>query len=248
MKPLIGLTSNYVGDDKVFSKLGAGAKGQEWSAIANDYSDAIIKAGGIPVVIPISTDKEYIKEIANRLDGIIFTGGADIDPILAKQRPSSKVGNITPLRDEQELFLLDYFYKNTNKPIFGICRGIQLLAVYFGGKLIQDIPSEGYLDHSINCNYAWNVTHSVSIDKESVLYEILGKEEIFVNSYHHQAPKEINSEFKIVAKSEDNVIEAIENNNIKERFIMGIQWHPEMLHSKHSEQQDIMNYFVNTCK
>lgn len=248
MKPLIGITSNFSSDHMTYVKQGLGAIGQEWSLVANDYSDAVIKSGGIPIVIPISEDEEYIKDIADKIDGLLLTGGADMDPILSGQRADAKTGRIAPKRDHQELFLLDYFFKNTNKPILGVCRGLQLINVYFKGNLILDLPSAGYLAHTISNNERYNPIHDVTIYEDTLLREIIGNEKTYVNSLHHQAIGNLGEGLKISAISEDNVIEAIESENAKDRFLLATQWHPEMTAIKDKSHQRIFDYFINSAK
>lgn len=247
-KPLIGITSNFSSDDITYVKQGLGAIGQRWSLIANDYSDAIIRSGGIPIVIPISNDEDYLKDIARQIDGLLLSGGADMDPFLSGQRADARTGRISPERDNQELFLLDYFYKNSNKPILGICRGLQLMNVYFKGNLILDLLSSGYLTHTIANNERYNPIHDVTISEDSLLREIIGSEKTYVNSLHHQAIGEIGQGLKVSAISEDNVIEAIESKNVKERFILATQWHPEMTSLKDNSHQRIFDYFINSAK
>lgn len=248
MKPLIGITSNFSSDYMTYVKQGLGAIGQEWSLIANDYSDAIIRSGGIPIVIPISEDETYIKDIAETIDGLLLSGGADMDPLLSGQRADSKTGRVSPQRDNQELMLLDYIYNKTNKPILGVCRGLQLLNVYFKGNLILDLPSAGYLTHSISNNERYNPIHYVTISEDSLLREIIGKEKTYVNTIHHQAIGELGEGLRISAISEDNVIEAIETVNVRERFILATQWHPEMISIKDKSHQKIFDYFINSAK
>lgn len=247
-KPLIGITSNFSSDGMTYVKQGLGAIGQEWSLVANDYSEAIIKAGGIPIVIPISEDENYTKDIAEKIDGLLLSGGADMDPILSGQRADAKTGRIAPKRDSQELALLDYFYKNTNKPIIGICRGMQLMNVYFKGNLILDLPSAGYLTHSISNNERYNPIHHVTIKENSLLREIIGNEKTYVNSLHHQAIGELGEGLIVSAISEDNVIEAIESQNVKERFILATQWHPEMTSIKDEDHERIFDYFISAAQ
>lgn len=248
MKPIIGITSNFSSDDITYVKQGLGAIGQEWSLIANDYSDAIIRSGGIPIIIPISDDTNYIKDIAEKIDGLILSGGADIDPLICDQRADSKTGRISPQRDKQELLLLDYIYKNTSKPVLGICRGLQLINVYFKGNLILDLPSAGYLDHSIVNNERYNPIHQITIYDDTLLKEIIGNKKTYVNTIHHQAIDELGKDLKISAVSEDGVVEAIESKYIKERFLLAIQWHPEMTSIKDKNHQRIFDYFINSVK
>lgn len=248
MKPLIGITSNFLDDDEFFMKQGMGGRDQLWSAIANDYIDAVIEAGGVPVVIPVTNDDEYNEEIASRLEGIIFTGGADIDSNYAGQRATAKVGRVFPERDAQEMFLMDYIYNATEIPILCVCRGIQLLNIYFGGELILDIPSEGYLDHTITNSKKYLASHEVTLKDDSVLREIFGEEIIYVNSFHHQAAGRLGEELVAVGFSEDDIVEAVEHRDIKERFIMGVQWHPEMMAEVDDSHLEIFKYFVEKAK
>lgn len=247
MKPLIGITSNFSSDGMEYVKLGLGAIGQEWSLIANDYSDAIIRSGGIPVVIPISEDETYIKDIAEKIDGLLLSGGGDIDPLLSGQRADAMTGRVSYQRDNQELLLLDYIYKNTKKPILGICRGLQLINVYFKGDLILDLPSAGYLTHSISNNERYNPIHHIEIYEDTLLKEIIGNKKTYVNTIHHQAIRELGEGLKVSAISEDNVIEAIEWKYSKERFILGTQWHPEMTSIIDNNHKKIFDYFINTA-
>ena len=248
MKPIIGITSNYSDDDMRFAAQGLGARGQEWSVIANDYSDAIIEAGGIPIVIPISEDKKYLEKIADLIDGLLLTGGADINPLLAGQRPDEKTGRISSKRDSQEMMLLDYFYNKTKKPILGTCRGMQFLNVFFNGNLILDLPREGYLYHTLVNNERFFPSHAVEIEEDSILREIFESDSIMVNSLHHQAAGILGDNLKISGKSEDGVIEAMEYHDLKERFILAVQWHPEMMAIKDYNHQKIFEYFVKRAK
>lgn len=248
MKPLIGITSNSSTDDMTYVKQGIGAIGQSWTLVANDYSDAIIRAGGIPIVIPISEDEDYIKDIADKIDGVVLSGGADMDPLISGQRADEKTGRVSAERDKQELLLLDYLYKNTEKPILGICRGLQMLNVYFKGTLILDLPSAGYLAHSISNNERTKPIHDITIYEDTLLKEIIGSEKTYVNTIHHQAIDKLGEGLKVSAISEDNVIEAIETEDVKTRFILGTQWHPEMISIKDDKHQNIFDYFINSAK
>lgn len=248
MKPLIGITANFSSDDKTYVKQGLGANGQEWTLIANDYSDAVIRSGGIPIIIPISEDEEYIKDIAKKIDGLILSGGADMDPLLSGQRADEKTGRVSPQRDKQELLLLDYFYKNTKKPILGICRGMQVINVYFKGDLILDLPSSGYLAHSISNNERYNPIHDITIYEDTLLKEMIGDKKTNVNTIHHQAIGKLGEGLKVSAISQDGVIEAVETEDVRVRFLFGTQWHPEMISIKDENHQRIFDYFINSAK
>lgn len=248
MKPIIGITSNFSDDDKAFIELGIGGYGQEWSLLANDYSDAIIRAGGIPVVIPVSEDEEYLKDLADRLDGLLISGGNDINPLLYDEIPDEHTGVVTPKRDFQEMFLLDYFYNNTKKPILAMCRGMQLVNVYFKGTLILDIPTAGYRSHSINIMDSTKPVHSIKIKKDSLLYEIMESEKTLVNSLHHQSVDKLGDGLVAVASSDDGIIEAFEIENVEERFLLGLQWHAENISKKVDSHQKIFNYFIKVTK
>lgn len=244
MKPIIGITSNHSDNDQVFIDLGIGSYGQEWSIIANDYSDAIIRAGGIPIIIPISEDEKYLKEVCNLIDGLLISGGDDVNPLLYGKVADEHIGLISPKRDTQELFLLDYFYKNTNKPILGMCRGMQLINVYFKGTLILDIPSAGYRSHSINIMDRTHPVHSVKLRTDSLLSKIMETDETLVNSLHHQSVDKLGEGLIEVATSDDGIIEAFEIENIYERFLLAIQWHGENTSIKYKDHQKIFEYFV----
>ena len=246
-KPVIGITSNFCDDDKYFMSLGLGALEQKYSVIANDYCEAVIRAGGIPVVIPVSPSDEYIEDISKVIDGLLISGGADIDPSLTGQRMTSKIGFVSVERDEQELKLLEKIYKETDKPILGICRGMQVLNAYLGGTLILDIPSEGFLDHTLPRNKRYIPTHDVTVEKDSLLYKILGEEISGVNSYHHQALKDLGKGLIAVANTEDGLVEAVEHEDIDNRFILAVQWHPEMLSVNRENSLNIFKKFVEEC-
>ena len=248
MKPLIGITSNFSSDDMTYVRQGLGAIGQEWSLVANDYAEAVIRSGGIPIIIPISEDENYIKDIADKIDGLLLSGGADMDPLLSNQRADRRTGRVSPERDNQEFSLLDYIYKNSKKPILGICRGMQLINVYFKGDLILDLPSAGYLDHTITNNERYNPIHDITIYEDSLLREIIGEEKSYVNTLHHQAIDKLGEGLEVSALSEDKVIEAIESKDARDRFLLALQWHPEMTSLKDKTHQGIFDYFINSAK
>lgn len=245
MKPLIGVSSNLVEDDNFFISQGLAARGQNFAAVANDYTDAVFAAGGIPVIIPPTDDEEYLKEVLKRLDGIVLTGGNDLDPALFGERPSSKLGMVIEVRDSSDLFIARYALEK-QIPILGICRGLQIINVALGGKLIIDIPSEGYLDHTIVSIAKYKEVHSVKLERNSKIYDAYGKEEIRVNSLHHQGIKELGNGLRCIGWSEDGICEAVELEG--NQFVLGTQWHPEMMYSKNEVHLEVFKLFIKACK
>jgi len=199
---------------------------EDTSRIADAYVNAVLKAGGTPILIPLITDEKSLGEIVSRIDGLILSGGGDIYSQLFGEELHPAVESYDLERDRYEMALVKQAAER-QLPILGICRGSQLINVVFGGSLIQDIPSqvpESTVNH--NQEEAREVaTHSVRIKPESRFYQITHSERIMVNSFHHQAVKAIAPGFEAVAWSDDGVIEAIESTEGK--VILGVQWHPE---------------------
>lgn len=194
------------------------------------------------IVPPLFSD-----EIADSLDGLLLSGGDDVDPRFYGELPRD-VGPIEPMRDEAEIKLVREFRKR-DKPVMGICRGAQVINVSMGGTLIQDIRTEvsGAIKHWWSRRESevpyWCPTHRVRVDKGSMLFNILEEEVIWVNSFHHQAVKKLGSGLKAVAWSDDGIIEAIE---AEEGFLLGVQWHPEGMEDRASRR--IFRSFVEACK
>lgn len=248
MKPVIGITCSYSKDDKTQFKLGLGTLGQEWNMLAEDYVSAIERAGGIPILIPCLENIDLTKDILDKVDGLLVSGGNDIDPLIFGKRSDKKTGIICERRDKQELFAAKYIIEETQKPYLGICRGLQVLNVALGGTLHLDLEDSGYLAHSLGNNDRYNPVHKAKLKEDSLLYKIFGKEEIYINSFHHQAADKIAPSLEAVAISEDDVIEAVELRENKDRFVLAVQWHPEMMSVKNKEQQKVLDEFVESCK
>lgn len=177
-------------------------------------------------------------------DGLLLPGGADINPQMYGEKPNEKCGKPNAIRDVAEPIILQEFL-NTNKPVLAICRGIQLLNVYKGGTLIQDIKDKQKYKHMDFLSRAGSI-HPVSIDKKSIIYNILETENINVNSMHHQAINQVGKDLKVTAKSADGYIEAIELKN--HPFCIGVQWHPEHMSQRSDEQRKIFTAYVSACK
>jgi microsomal dipeptidase-like Zn-dependent dipeptidase/gamma-glutamyl-gamma-aminobutyrate hydrolase PuuD len=196
------------------------------SCISDAYVNAVIKAGGVPVLIPLTTDLGTLENILAQIDGLILTGGGDIYAPLFNEELHPLVESYDIERDRCEIHLVRRAVEK-QIPVLGICRGQQVINVAFGGTLIQDIPSQ-MPDSKINHNQQEERktgTHFVDILTGSKLYDPVKTNKLLVNSFHHQAIKILAPEFEAIARSEDGIIEAIEST--QGNFILGVQWHPE---------------------
>lgn len=246
MKPVIGITCNYDIKDEVGLVSHMGIAGQKWHFIADNYIECVERAGGIPLLIPICASIETVKQMVSMMDGILISGGHDVNPQEYGQNAKGYCGTIIPARDRQDVELTKYVLNETDKPILGICRGIQIINVATGGTLYQDLEIEGGFQHHFTDMYPLNaITHEVTIKPGTRLHSIYGKEEMGVNSFHHQAVKDLGEGFTSTAVSVDGVTEAIEMEG--SRFVAATQWHPEMMYDS-EEQFQIFQAFVNACK
>ena len=243
-KPLIGITCNTMPASDVNVKNGIAAPGQDFQGLAVDYINALEKAGAIPVVLPVTNDLEGAKRIWERLDGILLSGGNDVSPELYNECIKKECGVLDHARDTYEVAAARYFV-GQNRPVLGICRGIQLLNAALGGSNYQDLPSEGFERHTILDRERNEPTHRVKIEKEGLLFHILQSDEIGVNSYHHQAVHHPAESLNVEARSQDGVIEAVSVKN--HPFALAVQWHPEMMFD--SEQQfGLIQAFVHVAQ
>ena len=177
------------------------------------------------MIIPPVEDANTLVNTLDRIDALILSGGGDINPLFGGDEPSPRLRGINQKRDLPELMITRLAY-NRQIPILGICRGIQALAVALGGKVAQDISIQANVKHSQDADRA-EQTHSIKIAEDSILYSLYGEEKIYVNSFHHQAVKDTGEKFRVVAKSSDGIVEAMESSEYKS--IIGVQWHPECL-------------------
>lgn len=235
-KPVIGISSTW----------GNGVS----TSVPSDYVEAVFAAGGVPLVIPVTHDKEILSRTLDCVDAVIMTGGEDIDPLKwYNEEPVPAQGQIAPERDEFDIMLIRMAVER-GKPLLGICRGHQMLNVAFGGTLYQDIPSQvkstGPVKHNQNAPRHYG-THTIIIEEGSLLYQQVGKKEIAVNSFHHQAVKDLAPGFKITARSKDGVVEAIEKTGSGKVF--GVQFHPEAFTANGIHTfTGIFEYLVNIAK
>ena len=211
----------------------------------DDYIKAVEKAGGTPVILPIVENIETLNPIIDKLNGIIFTGGSDINPHCYKDYPKYGLGKVFPRRDSFEVPLAQSILNNSNISILGICRGMQLLNVVTGGSLYQSLEKEkpNSFNHWMKDIYPrYHPSHEVTIDKSSKLFSILNKEKISVNSFHHQGVKTLGKGFQTAMVANDGTIEAIEIPG--KRFVVGVQWHPEMMIEKYPEYLELFKTFI----
>lgn len=207
------------------------------------YQKSLERAGADVKWIELDDIEKAVAE-AISCDGLLLPGGADINPKMYGEEKSEKCGTPNETRDNAEPVIFREFLK-TNKPILAICRGIQLINVCNDGTLFQDIKDEQKCKHMDFFSRAGSI-HTVSIDKNSMLYGILESDKINVNSMHHQAINKVGEGFIVSAQSEDGFTEAIELQN--HPFCIGVQWHPEHMSKKSAEQRKIFSFFVSACK
>ena len=208
--PVIGISGNFREGD---------------CTLAQGYYMSVLEAGGTPVVIPPYDNQEALVSLLDSLDGIVLSGGADIDPDYLREEALDCV-SVNPRRDAQELLLVRLAV-DRQIPILGICRGIQILAAALGGKLYQDIRTQHdreSIEHSQTIARGLP-SHNVQLEKDSLLYQLFKKETLAVNSFHHQAVKEVPQGFRVTAVAPDGIIEGMESTAF--RPILGVQWHPE---------------------
>jgi putative glutamine amidotransferase len=220
------------------------------------YENAILGAGGIPFIVPSTTDRALLAEIVRRADGVLLTGGDDINPDLYEKKLPKKIAKTieqTPDgggRDLRELVLVDEIFRQ-RKPLLAICRGHQLLNVALGGKLIADIRAQvpGALNHPRSDRPA-ELVHEAALTPGSLLAKIVGKQVLGVNSSHHQAVLEPAEPLMATARSRDGIIEAMELKPAAARllpFLLAVQWHPERLAEKFAAHRAIFRRFIQAC-
>ena len=233
MKPLIGVLPQV--DEK-----------REFLRMFPDYFDGIEEAGGIPIMLPLSNDEESIRKCVDICDGFLFTGGPDISPDYYGEVPINQSVVVLPSRDRLEMAMLEEAEKS-GKPILGICRGIQVINVFHGGNLYQDLPTQ----HPSETCHAQKPpfdepAHKVTLTVGSPLQKLLGKKELAVTSRHHQAIRELGNGLTVMAVSEDGLVEAVCLPEYG--FLWAVQWHPESTHKTDDTSKALFRAFINAIQ
>ena len=211
-RPVIGITGNYDSGK---------------CTLLEGYYRSVIEAGGTPIIIPPTEDTATMASMLDRVDALIFSGGGDINPLYLGEEPLPQLSSINAVRDSQEL-LLARLAADRQLPILGICRGLQVMMATLGGKLYQDIYKEASASFKHSQEAERHVaTHMVNISKGSKLLQIFKSDRLAVNSFHHQAVREVAPGFAVTALSPDGLIEAAESTTHKS--MIGVQWHPECM-------------------
>lgn len=234
-RPVIGITAGYNYDKKL-------------AFIKEGYCEGVNEAGGIAIMLPLTDNEEILLQMIDTCDGFLLTGGPDVDAKYFDEENLPFNQEISPIRDAVELFIAKKAIK-LNKSVLGICRGIQVMNVALGGNLYQDIHAQ--IKDSILIKHSqdapkWYPTHKVSIKRGSKLWNTCKNDIISVNSFHHQAIKDVAKDCQVTAKSSDGIIEAIEH--IENKFAVGVQWHPELMWQSDPEFLNLFKDFIISCK
>lgn len=214
MKPIIGITTSLQ-DERMIT-------------LSHDNVDSVIQAGGVPIILPNLLDSEHIERVAKQIDGLLVTGGGDIDPTIFGEEPHPNLGSITPARDEFEIAIIKKMMEQ-DKPVLAICRGCQILNIAAGGDMYQDIytqTAQQLLQHSQKAP-RHHGSHFVDVKEGSLLHHVTQSARFKVNSFHHQAVRHVAQGFQECGTASDGIIEAFESK--EHSFIIGVQWHPECM-------------------
>ena len=243
MSPVIGVTANLREDPESDEQRPLG----HFVRADFDYVDGVVGAGGIPMVLPPIV--EIAKKVVGRIDGLLLSGGSDLDPSYYGEEPIPELNVTVPKRDAFEMALVGYALER-GVPVFGICRGLQVLNVALGGTLYQDLPSQLHPDLIAHRQRVpkWQWSHEVEVDGNSKVAGIMETDAIRVNSYHHQAIKDLSGDLIAVAHSSDGVIEAAESPNLSERWLVGVQWHAEAMRDAGPQNRNLFRAHVSAAE
>lgn len=235
-KPVMGLTTSRTSRTSKTPKFGANEL----------YAEAISNAGGLPVLIPLNISNNDLDSLINHLDGILFTGGNDIDPRQYGNQPHPKVEGVDKDRDRVEIYLVEKMLQS-GKPFMGICRGFQVINVALGGTLYEHLPEQFpgnviHDNHDLPRNF---LAHSVRVEPDNHLSKIFSSNQVDVNSLHHQGVRKLAQELLPTAFAPDGLIEAFELAGVS--FGMAVQWHPEELLA-YAGMRKLFEEFIHSCQ
>ncbi len=210
------------------------------------YMEGIALAGGLPIMLPLTEEENVIAQLAEQCDGFLLTGGQDVSPKMYGEKKLPVCGECSEERDKMEQLLLSWVLE-LDKPVLGICRGIQFLNAALEGTLYQDLPSElpSNLEHHQKPPY-YVPSHKIEICEDTPLHKLLEKREISVNSYHHQGIKKLSPSLRVMAYAPEGLVEAVYMPDKK--FVWGVQWHPEFSYQTDEDSIKIFQAFVNAAK
>jgi putative glutamine amidotransferase len=235
--PIIGITTGRGRDDA----------GESWVQVTDAYVQAILRAGGLPILLPVGLEGERLREIQPRLAGLLLTGGGDIDPAVFNGEPHPRVAEVDPGRDALEIPLARWAAES-GTPFLGICRGCQVVNVALGGGLYTDVADQvpGAVRHvHLKGEPRSRLAHDVHVEAGTCLARILGHSDLPTNSSHHQSAKEIAPGLAVTARATDGVVEALELPG--HPFGLAVQWHPEWLPDS-APHQAIFKAFISAAK
>ena len=245
MPPIIGITATLKEDVDAVAERPLG----RFVRADLDYVDGVAGAGGVPVVLPPAGDERAASAVIQSLDGLLLSGGSDLDPGYYGEEPMPELGITLPERDTFETALVGQALRR-GIPVFGICRGMQVLNVALGGTLYQDLPSqwEGDVLKHRQDTPKWQPAHEVRVTDGSYLAEVMDREVVKVNSYHHQGIKDLAEGLLATGYSSDGVIEAVEAEDVSERWLLGVQWHAEAMRGAGPQQESLFEAHVSAAE
>ena len=244
-RPLIGITT------QTLQAIDGIPPGLPTSVVMNQrYYQAAASAGAAPVLIPLLDDLEALRAIYEGMDGLLIPGGVDLDPTAFGETPHERLGRTDPARDRVELQLVRWAIDD-QKPVLGLCRGLQVINVALGGTLYQDLEAQypNALKHDYLPNYGFErdyLAHQVTLTPGSRLHHALDAGSIFVNSMHHQGIKVLGRSLSPAATAPDGLIEAVEACD--DSFLVGVQWHPEVFESTDPNTEHLFNDFITAAR
>ncbi len=245
MAPIIGITATLKEDVDAVAERPLG----RFVRTDLDYVEGVSGAGGVPVVLPPFGDERAAEAVIQSLDGLLLSGGSDLDPRYYGEEPVPELGPTIPERDALEMALVGLALRR-GMPIFGICRGMQVLNVALGGTLYQDLPSqwEGDVLKHRQDTPKWQPTHEVAVGDGSYIAGVMDRGMVKVNSYHHQGIRDLADGLVVTGRSSDGVIEAVEASDLSKRWLLGVQWHAEAMRGAGPQQERLFEAHVSAAE